>query len=113
MEELNEMISEFLNDEIYDMMDEFSDDDVVEAVGRAVRGMRIFGVFSLKLGGYRFKMSNYNKSVSCSTDDCTGVSRTEFKVYWEEEESDGSTYNPDGVKNVIEMMNEAYYHCIS
>lgn len=109
MEKLHEMIRELLNDEVYDMMDDFSEDLVVKVVAQAVMGLRIFNVFSFKLGDFRFKLSNYNKSVSCSDDSCTGVSRTQYKVYWEEDDD----FNRDAVKNLIEMINESYYHCVN
>lgn len=109
MERLNEIVDELLSNEVYDITEEIPVEEFAKAVVSAVLTMRIFEHCSVKLRGYQFKMGNRAKSVSCSDGCCTGVSHTEYKVYWEDDDD----YNEDAVKNLAEMMNEAWYACVN
>lgn len=114
--ELRERIEEILHDEWYDILDrveviDFVDavESVVNGIGEHVSGFRIIigSVVECTLGEYNFKVSNtYKGFVSCSDDNGTGVSHTEYYPYYYDSD------DPDaGLKNLIEMMNEAWYLC--
>lgn len=117
---MKEKILELLNDEIYDICDEFEPTSVADAVecilcrlkAKEVCNPACLGpVVTCELGSFTFKVSNKHRGfVSCSDNDngCTGVSRTEYYPYYTDD--DGSD---DGLKNLIEMMNEAFYACIN
>lgn len=107
---MREMILDLLNEEIYDICDEFEPTSVADAVETIVSRLeRNLATMSrsvtCELGRYQFKVNNtHGGFVSCSDTDYgfTGVSNTLYYPYYDGE---------DGLKNLIEMMNEAFYSC--
>lgn len=105
------VIDEIFEDEIYDMCDEISQDGISKKVHYAAaqigRGSRTV-MFSL--GGYLFKIVNcVGGFVSCSNPDSTGVSNTLYKPFPNDADHD----DRERFKNLIGMMNEAWYLCVN
>lgn len=108
-----ELAMEAIEGENYDIITEggFSDDDFAKAAVSIYKSLAVLSksyelsfkgvpvsVFAL---GLSWKVSNNPGYVSCSNESNTGVSRTLAKVV------DG--IDADDVKNLLDMMNEAYY----
>lgn len=109
---MRERIIELLNDEIYDICDVFTPDEIAEELASVVDELNngeSTGEFSL--GVYLFWVLNKQDGiVSCSNTEegCTGVSRTLYFPFYEDDD------DPDaGLKNLIEMVNEAWYACVN
>lgn len=106
-----EIFDEIFEDEIYDMCDAIEQDAICKklryAASQFSRGSR---TVLFVLGGYCFKIVNcVNGFVSCSNPDCTGVSRTLYKPFPNDDDHD----DKERFKNLIEMMNEAWYSCVN
>jgi len=106
-QELQEVLAEIFEDEIYDICDEIKQDAIISSVTTVAlnlsKGMRTI-VFML--GGYQFKVINrVGGSVSCSHHDYTTVSDTLYKPF----PNDGEHDLKECCKNLVEMMNEAWY----
>lgn len=104
-----QVLNEIFEDEIYDMCDDIPQESICKKVSYAAdqfgRGARTV-MFSMN--GYLFKIVNCkNGFVSCSNPDCTGVSRTLYKPF----PNDGEHEQKECFKNLIDMMNEAWYQC--
>lgn len=102
----------FINDEHLDMLDEFDVDYIAsEVISIAYRLMfRDFCNGHIKNGKNDYLYSINNKVggwVSISNDDTTGVSRTEYKPFYRDDE-DGFFA---GLCSLASMINEAWYHC--
>lgn len=111
--EIREKISELLNDECYDICEEFEPASVAVAVETIISELEQnlaelrTHVATCEFGRYTFKVSNrIGGFVSCSDENGTGVSETLYYPYYYDEDG-------DGLKNLIEMMNEAFYHCVN
>jgi len=111
---MKQRILDLLNDEIYDICDEFEQQSVAELVialvGRLERNLATMGrVVSCELGKYIFKVCNkHGGFVSCSDTEegMTGVSSTMYYPYYQDADDEDA-----GLKNLIEMVNEAFYTC--
>ena len=104
-----QVLNEIFEDEIYDMCDDISQDAICKVVTCAAdqfgRGAR---TVLFTLSGYFFKVVNCRKGfVSCSNNESTGVSHTLYKPF----PNDGEHEQKECFKNLIDMMNEAWYHC--
>lgn len=118
---LKERIKDILNDDndIYDMYAAFSDDEIVEIVSSLIEeknrrsfegGKIITGVeATITYGDYDFTICNKRGGwVQCydTVMNKYGTSTTMFIPYY---------YDPsdpdDGLRNLIEMVNEAWYRC--
>lgn len=102
----------FINDEPLDMLDEFEADDIASEVISIARRLmhRDFCNGHIKKGKADYLYSINNRMggwVSISDDDCTGVSNTLFKPFYEDEEDGWFT----GLCSLASMLNEAWYHC--
>jgi len=102
----------FINDEPLDMLEEFKADDIaVKVISIANRLMfRDFCNGHIKFGKSDYLYSVNNKTggwVSVSNDDSTGVSRTEYKPFFTDDE-DGAFA---GLCSLASMINEAWYLC--
>ena len=102
----------FINDEPLDMLEEFDADTIASEVISIARRLmyRDFCNGHIKKGktDYLYSINNKMKGwVSISSDDCTGVSRTEYKPFWKDEEDGWFT----GLCSLASMINEAWYHC--
>lgn len=104
---------ELLNDDVYEICEEFEPQSVAAAVAMVIdrltnrRGLPINRTVDVELGKYQFRVNNrINGFVSCSDTDegCTGISRTLFFPYYEEDDDSGRI-------NLIQMMNEAFVAC--
>ncbi|UKK52693.1 hypothetical protein [Prevotella sp. E2-28] len=115
---MKQRILDLLNDEVYDICDAFTAEEFAGAVISVLSGITehsekrpivIGQVVTVQLGKYIFKVSNKHKGfVSCSDTEngCTGTSETMyFPYYYDSDDPDA------GLKNLIEMMNEAFYAC--
>ena len=107
--EMQEILNEIFEDEIYDMCDEIPQESICKKVSYAAsqfgRGARTV-MFSIS--GYLFKIVNCQKGfVSCSNPDETGLSNTCYKPF----PNDGDHDMKECCKNLIEMMNESWYLC--
>ena len=108
-------LMEYINDEIFDMLDEFTDDEIANLCIRLAseflhgRTIKITPLFSNKSKrGYCLKVSNNHKGfVSVSNDESTGVSNTEYYPFFKDEE-DGYFA---GLCSLADMINEAWYLC--
>lgn len=104
---------EYINDEPFDMLDEFEADVIADLVisiaerlmhrdfcnGHLIKRPRV---------DYLYKVNNkMNGFVSISDDDCTGVSRTEYYPFFKDDE-DGYFA---GLTSLASMINEAWYLC--
>lgn len=113
LEALKEDLVEYINDEPFDMLDEFEADVIADLVisiaerlmhrdfcsGHLIKRPRV---------DYLYKVNNkMNGFVSISDDDCTGVSRTEYKPFFHDDE-DGYF---SGLCSLASMINEAWYLC--
>ena len=102
----------FINDEPLDMLEEFKADDIaVEVISIAHRLMfRDFCNGHIKFGKSDYLYSVNNKTggwVSVSNDDSTGVSRTEYKPFFTDDEEGAFA----GLCSLASMINEAWYLC--
>ena len=101
----------FINDEPLDMLDEFTDDEIAtEVISIANRLIhRDFCNGHLRKGkiDYLYHVKNdLNGFVSISNDECTGVSRTCYYPFFDDEDGFFA-----GLCNLAQMINEAWYLC--
>lgn len=106
-----DIFDEILEDEIYDMMEKIGHDTLCAklryAAAQFSRGAR---TVMFAMNGYLFKIINcVGGSVSCSTPDCTGVSKTLYKPFPNDEDHD----DKERFTNLVSMMNEAWYACVN
>jgi len=111
-EKVRKMVMELLNDECYDMQDEFTDEEIAEAVGEIVakfNGNRR-QVVHVSLCGNMIKVRNAKhwSFVSFSTGEFTGLSESEAEII-----DLSKPIDADGVKNLVEMINAAWYAAVS
>ena len=110
--ELRERLVEDINDVPFDMLDEFDAKQIADACMYLADGLDKKDVaeeYIVSRQGveHYIKVINMLKgSVSVSTSDGTGVSRTEYYPYYKDDE--GQPW--DGLFNLAEMINEAWYH---
>jgi len=108
---------EHINDEIFDMLERFEDEEIADCVlaiaSRLLLPAKVVEQPLTSCGGvwnYQIKVNNNHGgfvSVSCEETGCTGVSRTEFFPFFEDDE-DGYY---SGLCSLADMINEAWYFC--
>lgn len=116
---MKERILELLNDVVYEICDEFGNErvaelviEIVNGIGRHVtqRGISIGEPVDVEIDRFQFRVNNRHQGfVSCSDTEegCTGLSETMYFPYYHDSD------DPDaGLRNLIEMINEAYVSCI-
>ena len=104
-----DIFEEIFEDEIYDMTDAIEQDAICNKLRyAAAQFSRGATVVSFGCCGYFFKINNkVGGFVSCSNPDGTGVSNTMYKPFPNDAEHD----DKERFKNLIDMMNEAWYLC--
>lgn len=106
---------EFIDNEPLDMLDEFTAEEIADCVISIAQRLLIRGFCNghlIKKGNkkldYLYCINNsYKGSVSVSNEEVTGVSRTEFKPFYNDEEDGYFT----GLCSLAQMINEAWYAC--
>jgi hypothetical protein len=110
-------LEEFIADDNLDMLDEFPEKKIADAVFTIAAKLFVSDVVEYPItscGGlwkYNIKVRNYHKglvSVSSEVLGITGVSRTEYKPFYFSE--DENSYF-SGLCNLAQMINEAWYQC--
>ena len=107
-QELKEVICEILQDDIYDICDEIKQDAIISSVTTIALNFSLRGRTTdvFMLGGYQFKVINrVGGTVSCSRNSYTTVSNTLYKPF----PNDGDHSTKECCKNLIEMINEAWF----
>lgn len=104
---------EYINDENLDMLEEFTEQQIAFIVISLAIRLRIKGVVSRQMvsntgNRYEVKVFNHPRFVTVSNDECTGVVDTAAYPYFEDDEEEGPLY---GLKNLADMLNEAWYLC--
>ena len=117
LEAMKEDLMEYINDEIFDMLNEFSEEEIADCVLAVASHLTLpANVVEHPLtscGGiwnYQIKVNNHLKgfvSVSCEETGCTGVSETMFYPFFKDDE-DGYFA---GLCSLADMINEAWYIC--
>jgi len=121
LKKYKDSLAEYINDENLDIIEvvpaeEFAD-QVIRIVQRIVifmerrPQMKIHGVIGNVEQGriWNAYVSNItNGFVSVSNDESTGVSRTEYKPFYKDDDEEGWFA---GLKNMASMINEAWYYC--
>ena len=102
---------EYINDETFDMLNEFTDEEIADNVISIAKVLMVrdFTNGHIIKGrlDYLYKINNNHKGfVSVSNDSETGVSRTEYFPFYAD--SDGYFA---GLCNLASMINEAWYLC--
>ena len=102
----------FINDEPLDMLEEFEADDiaikVISIAHRLLFRDLCNGHFKVGKSDDHYSVNNKTGGwVSVSNDDSTGVSRTEYKPFFTDDE-DGAFA---GLCSLASMLNEAWYLC--
>ena len=105
---------QYIEDEPLDLLDEFSADKIADLVISIAQRLmhRDFcnGHIIYRQLDYLYKVNNELKgfvSVSDTTYGTTGVSRTEYKPFWHDDEDGWFT----GLCSLASMINEAWYYC--
>lgn len=106
---------EFINNEPLDMLDEFKAEDIANEVISIAQRLLVRGFCNghlIRKGhpkrDYLYSVNNQLKGfVSVSNEDCTGVSNTEYKPFYKDDEDGYFT----GLCSLAQMINEAWYHC--
>ena len=114
-----EPLAEFIQDECLDIVDGDRMDAerfarLVDIIGNRVRFCSHNKVtdFEFKIGGDEYSVrvnNNLHGFVSVSDGTSTGVSHTEYKPFWSDEE-DGYFA---GYCSLAQMVSEAWYHCVN
>ncbi len=113
-----EKVLEMLDDVVYDICEVYEKEDVAKMVATFANKLdRYHRHEEYKLGKHKFKVSNTIRGfVSCSNieDGNTSVSNTLYiPFYCETNEETEEVECEDGLRNLIEMINEAWYACES
>ena len=110
-----EDLVEFINDSVFDMLDEFTDEEIADAV-ISIANRLMYRDFCnghmIKFGrpnkDYLYSINNEHKGFVSISDDCsTGVSRTEYYPFYKDDEEGWYT----GLCSLAEMINDAWYLC--
>ena len=114
LELMKESLVEYINGEPLDILDEFEADTIADlcidiAKRLAYRDFCCGHLINrVKHLDYLYNVNNQMKGfVSISDDDCTGVSRTEYKPFYKDDEDGYFT----GLCSLASMINEAWYLC--
>ena len=111
-------LEEFVRDDNFDMLDEIPEENVADVVLSIAAKLMLSDVVEHSITSragiwnYRIKVNNHYKgfvSVSEEALGITGVSRTEYKPFYYDDE-DGYF---SGLCNLAQMINEAWYQCNS
>ena len=112
---MKEKVLELLEDVCYDICDMFKPEEVANLVVDIVNKLDSCSHVDGKLGKYQFKVNNTIRGfVSCADTEygSTAVSDTLYMPYFvehsDDEEEDATK---DGLRSLIEMINESWYHC--
>ena len=109
-EELRGILDEIFEDEIYDMVDAIPQEHICDVLCKEEVSLNTRNVFQFRLGDYIFKVNNtHGGFVSCTDENGTGVSYTLYYAF----PNDGEHEPKEMWKNLIDMMNEAWYACVN
>jgi hypothetical protein len=109
-------LEDFINDEPLDMLDEFDAETIAGEVITIAAKLMVSDVVEHhvmsrgRIWNYQIKVNNRYKgfvSVSEEVLGITGVSRTEYKPFYEDDEDGWWT----GLCSLAQMINEAWYEC--
>ena len=107
-------LEEFITDDNLDMLNEFTEktlaDLTINIAARLMVHDSFLCILTNDVWNYQVKVNNRMKGfVSCSEDTLgiTGVSRTEYKPFFYDEEEGYFS----GLCNLAQMINEAWYNC--
>lgn len=105
--EMRKILDEIFEDEFYDMCDEIPQEEIYSRLSTVFFMLNLGSkTQTFKLHGYVFKVYNYYHGwVSCSNSEQTSVSYTEYLPY----PNDGEHDKKECYKNLLDMMNEAWY----
>lgn len=105
-----DLVHEALENEIYDLMDEVSTEQLEQAVSSMVHGLQRAENTLVHMGRYSVKANNteYDSWVSISNAEGTGVSRSLTYILPPNVSTD-SQLELEHVTNIIGMLNEAWY----
>jgi hypothetical protein len=116
LEAMRDDLIEYINDEIFDMLDEFPEEEIADCVlaiaSRMILPAKVVEHPLTSCGGiknYQIKVNNcYHGFVSVSDEDTgdTGVSRTEFYPFFKDDDGYFA-----GLCSLASMINEAWYIC--
>ena len=108
-QELSEILNEVFEDEIYDICDGINQNAIIKSVTTvALNILHGAKTMTFNLGGFQFKVNNRDGGfVSCSLNSYTAVSNTLYMPF----PNDGEHDTKECCKNLVEMMNEAWYAC--
>ena len=112
-------LEEYINDEILDVMDVIPAEELAKQVIKIAQRIAIFwidrpqmpihGVIGHERTIWNVKVRNYRPGwVSVSSDEKTGVSKTEYLPFYSADDEEGWFA---GLKNLASMINEAWYLC--
>ena len=105
-----DLVQEALENEIYDLMDEVSTEQLEQAVSNLIHGLQKTETATTMLNHYSVKAHNteYGSWVSVSNLDSTGVSRSLAYILPANISTDNEL-ELDHVTELISMINEAWY----
>ncbi len=109
-EELRGILDEIFEDEIYDMVDAIPQEIICEELTELNEGIGLNRVKDFMIEDFAFRVNNtHGGFVSCTNENGTGVSYTLYYAF----PNDGEHEPKEMWKNLIDMMNEAWYACVN
>lgn len=109
-EELRGILDEIFEDKIYDMVDAIPQEIICEKLTELDHEITFGSVNDFELEGFAFRVNNrLGGFVSCSNEEGTGKSDTLYLPFPCDRDHD----TKEMFKNLIDMMNEAWYACVN
>lgn len=107
--EFVEILDEIFSEECFDMCDEIPCEEMYSCIEKATFELNLgVKIVDFEVCGFLFRVHNEHRGfVSCSKEDRTSVSYTEYYPY----PNDGDHDKKECYKELIDMMNEAWYSC--
>lgn len=101
-----EIIEEILEDENYDMYDEFDKETIIKFVLDVIP--MVFHIKDVTIGDYNVRVVNKQSGsfVSVSSDDYTGLSESCYYIFM-----DRFKPSKSDIESLLSMTNEAWYTC--
>ena len=109
-EELRGILDEIFEDEIYDIIDAIPQEIICEKLTELNEGISLNRVKDFMIEDFAFRVNNHMGGfVSCTNENGTGISNTLYYAF----PMDGEHDTKEMFKNLIDMMNEAWYACVN